>query len=365
MGGTAEIERDPQEESAPPLDRALDLLEEAERPVLFLGVEALRAGIGQQVRRLAERLSAPVLTTPQAKGIIPEDHPLVFGNAVRKGVVRDMIQHADLALAIGTRLREVDVKRRGLVLPRLIHVDWDAQWLDRNFKTELSLMGPIPKIVEGLLQGLGPPSAPGKGRGEVEKMRARLHEEVSKARKKRVELEYLEVIRQALPSSGIHVVDNTQLGYWAEYFYVSLCPGGLLGAKGSSTIGFAFAAAMGAKLACPETAVISTMGDGGFLYSAQELATCVRHHIGFPLIVVNDGAYGVIAYLQRTAFEKEYESRLTNPDFCKLAQAYGVPAVRVDSPGALGEALDRALNDGRMWLVELMADFPEPPFGLY
>ncbi len=109
---------------APPGDaselaRAVDLLNSSSRPVLLVGTGAVRAGMAREVKALAEELAAPVITTVPAKGILPEDHPLAFGNAARRGAVRRMIQSADVVLALGTRLREVDTKRRGITLPRL------------------------------------------------------------------------------------------------------------------------------------------------------------------------------------------------------------------------------------------------------
>lgn len=195
-------------------------------------------------------------------------------------------------------------------------------------------------------------------------MRTALDEEIREIRNARIELAYLDVIRASLPRESIHVIDNTQLGYWAEYFYPSLCPGGLIAAKGSTTIGFSLAAAVGARIACPEKPVVALIGDGGFLYNAHELATCIRHGIAFPVIVVNDNAYGIIAFLQRRLYKNEHESRLTNPDFVALAQAYGTQAVRVDSPAGLGKALRDALASSEMWVIELAASFPEPPFWL-
>ena len=173
------------------------------------------------------------------------------------------------------------------------------------------------------------------------------------------------MIRGILPRDGVLVIDNTQLGYWAEYCYPSYRPGGLVGAKGSGLLGFGFPAATGVKLACPDTPVVGVIGDGGFLYTAQELATCVRHGIGFPLVVVNDDAFGVIGYLQRSAYGSAYQERLTNPDFVQFAAAFGVPAQRVDSPAELGAALERTLASGEMHLIEYRLAIPEPPFGKY
>jgi len=347
------------------IEKALTLLRHAKQPIILAGTDAVRAGIHEDIRILAEALGAPVITTANAKGIIAEDHPLVMGNAARRGVVREIVQSCDVALAIGTRLREVDAKRRGLLLPQLIHVDWDGRWVGKNFPTEVALMGDIPSMVKVLLNKLEPGSSVERRLMWIEEMKKRIEQEVSEIRQDHLEVRYLDVIRKKLPRESTLVIDNTQLGYWAEYFYPSYCPDGLMAAKGSSIIGFAFAAAIGAKIACPEKPILALIGDGGFLYSTQELATCIRYKVGFPVIVVNDNAYGIIAYLQRSAFEKEYESRLNNPDMVALARAYGAQAARVESLTGLEESLEKAFASDELWVIELAGSFPEPPFGRY
>ncbi len=353
------------EPSVPDPGPALTLLREAKQPLLLAGTGAVRADLGDDIRALAEVLAAPVVTTTNGKGILPNDHPLCFGHAARGGAVREMVQASDLCLAIGTRLRESDIKQHGLVLPRLIHVDWDETWVGKNYETELALTGHVPNIVKGLLQGLAGDGTDVDRSNRVRDMRAGLEDELREIRKARVELAYLDTIRDCLAADSILCVDNTQLGYWAEYFYPSLCSGGLMGTKGSTTIGFSFAAAIGAKVACPDRQVVSLIGDGGFLYNSHELATCLHHGIGFPVIVSNDNAYGIIAFLQRNFYKNEHESRLSNPDFVALARSYGAQSVRVDSPAGLGDALSKALSSGEMWMIELSATFPEPPFWLY
>jgi acetolactate synthase-1/2/3 large subunit len=176
---------------------------------------------------------------------------------------------------------------------------------------------------------------------------------------------YLDAIREAMPRESLLVVDNTQLGYWADYFYASYRPGGYMAAKGSSIIGFSFAAAAGAKIACPDLPIAALIGDGGFLYSEQELATCQRHGIGFPVIVVNDNAYGVIGSLQRMAYNATHENELMNPDFLRLAEAYGVKGTYATSPEELGTALTEALAGEEMRVIELPLHIPEPPFFRY
>jgi len=351
--------------TVPDLAEALSMLRKAKQPLLLAGTGAVRANLFQEIRELAEALAAPLVTTTNGKGILSEDHPLAFGHAARGGAVREMVQAADVCLAIGTRLRESDLRQHGLVLPGLIHVDWDDRWIGRNYETKIALTGHVPGIVKGLLKGLEGHTVSDDRSNSVQDMRRGLEGELREIRKTRIELQYLDQIRDCLPGESIFCVDNTQLGYWAEYFYPSFFSGGLMGTKGSTTIGFSFAAAIGARVACPDKPVVALIGDGGFLYNSHELATCMRHDIGFPVIVSNDNAYGIIAFLQRGFYKTEHESRLSNPDFVALARSYGAEATRVDSPSGLGEVLRESSASGKMWLIELAAAFPEPPFWLY
>ena len=361
------------------LDEAVALLRNAGQPLILAGTDAVRASVGRgeaddladDVRALAEALCAPVVTNTAGKGVLPEDHPLAFGNAARKLVVETVVPGCDAALVIGSRLREVDAKRRGLALPeRLIHVDWDDRWIGRNYPVAVPLVGDVRAIARALRTNLEGEPYTGPRQERTATWRRDLdaqHDRFAQALRDdgRDELAALEVIRGVLPRDGVLVIDNTQLGYWAEYCYPSYRPGGLVGAKGSGLLGFGFPAAMGVKLACPDTPVVGVIGDGGFLYTAQELATCVRHGIGFPLVVVNDDAFGVIGYLQRSAYGTAHQERLTNPDFVQFAAAFGVPAQRVDSPAELGAALERTLASGKMHLIEYRLAIPEPPFGKY
>jgi thiamine pyrophosphate-dependent acetolactate synthase large subunit-like protein len=346
------------------IDKAVIRLAEAKRPLIIAGNSALRAGLSEEIRILADLLHSPVITTSQSKGIIEENNELSFGNAAQKGLVQEIAGTSDLAIAIGTRLREVDGKRRGLNLPELIHIDWDDTWVNKNFPATISLTGDIRSIISVLLDKLSHYHINDK-KIWIDQLNKKKKETLIQVNENNIELQYINAIRDVMPREGILVTDNTQLGYWCEYFYPSYRPGGLIAAKGASPIGFAFPAAIGVKIARPEDKVIALIGDGGFLYCAQELATCVRHKVGFPLIVVNDSAFGVIRYLQNKAYGRDFESNLTNPDFIALAKSFGVNAVGVKSPSQLHDALQEALSSEEMWLIEVKAVFPEPAFAKY
>ncbi|MBI5584861.1 MAG: thiamine pyrophosphate-binding protein [Deltaproteobacteria bacterium] len=344
------------------LDRAVGILGETERPVIVAGSGAVRAGIGAEIQALAEALRAPLVTNTEGKGLLPEDHDLAFGHAARRGAVRELLKTSTVALAIGTRLRSVDYQRRGVFLPRLIHIDWDETWIGRNYPTELAILGDIRTIARRLTEKIVT-GAVGRGKrtGPVSTLRERIREERRAIAQQGPEMEYLDVLRRVIPRDGSLVIDNTLLGYWAEYFYQSFRPGGLMAAKGSSIIGFSFPAAMGLKIACPERPVVAVIGDGGFLYGAQEMATCRRQGLGFPVVVLNNGSYGIIDLLQRQFYGRgDFETDLLNPDLPALAAAFGIGAERVATPQGLERALQSALASKEMRVIELEAAFRDP-----
>ena len=354
----------------PRLDEAVAILRNAKQPLILAGTDAARASVSGDlagdVQALAETLCAPVITNTPGKGVVPEDHALAFGNAARKLVVKDIVPGCDAAVVIGSRLREVDAKRRGLVLPeQLIHVDWDERWISKNYPAALPLVGDIGAITRALRNQLEGEPYTGPRQERTAAWRQQADAEIERLAQERPEIQSLKAIRAVLPRDSALVVDNTQLGYWAEYFYPSYQANGIIGAKGSGLLGFSFPAAIGVRIARPDTPVVGLIGDGGFLYTAQELATCVRHNVGFPLVVVNDDAFGVIGYLQRTAYQEAYQAQLTNPDFLAFASAFGVPATRVQSPAELQSALDRTLASGEMHIIEYQMTIQEPPFGKY
>ena len=357
----------PASPSLPPrLDEAVAILRNAKQPLILAGTDASRTDVAGDIQALAEALCAPVITNTPGKGVVPEDHALAFGNAARRMVVKEIVPGCDAAVVIGSRLREVDAKRRGLVLPeQLIHIDWDERWISKNYPAAVPLVGDIAAITRALRNQLEGEPYTGPRQERTAAWRREAEAEFERLSQERPELQSLRAIRAVLPRDSALVIDNTQLGYWAEYFYPSYRTNGIIGAKGSGLLGFSFPAAIGIKLARPDTPVVGLIGDGGFLYTAQELATCVRHDVGFPLIVVNDEAFGVIDYLQRTAYQEAYQAQLTNPDFPAFAAAFGVPATRVQSPTELQSALDRTLASGEMHLIEYQMSIQEPPFGKY
>jgi acetolactate synthase-1/2/3 large subunit len=171
----------------------------------------------------------------------------------------------------------------------------------------------------------------------------------------------LRSLRAATPEETIVVPDMTQVGYYARAHWPVYRPRTYLTSSYSGNLGFAFPTALGAKVACPDRPVLALCGDGGFLYNVQELATAVRFGINVVTVVFNDNAYGNVARDLDEAWGGTHGADLHNPDFLKLAEAFGLPGLRAKGPGDVGDLVRAALRMDRPVLVEVpVGRMPRP-----
>jgi acetolactate synthase-1/2/3 large subunit len=171
------------------------------------------------------------------------------------------------------------------------------------------------------------------------------------------------MLRQAIAPNAIVVNDQTGLNYWMEWHFPVLRPRTFLYPIGSATLGYGVPAAIGAKIAHPDRQVLAVLGDGGFMFSVNELATAVKYGLGIVFLVLNDERYGAIKYLQEGIFGKYGEVDLANPDFPGLARAFGAQGLRVEHLDHLPKALEGALSHPGPTLIELPMAV-EPPWEL-
>src|SRR5207253_5670682 len=174
---------------------------------------------------------------------------------------------------------------------------------------------------------------------------------------------YAMAIREALPDDGILVSESTQVGYWAQFGgFPVYHPRTLLTSGYQGTLGYGFATALGAQVAAPGRKVVSINGDGGFMYNVEELATMVRHRLPVVVVVFNDNAFGNVRRIQRESFGgRVIASDLRNPDFVKLADAFGIDGRRATGPEELRQALETALRADRPALIEVpVGEMPSP-----
>ena len=230
----------------------------------------------------------------------------------------------------------------------LIHLDLDPTVIGRLFKPQLAIVGDARDGLEALLRELGPGDArSGWDHGWREGLRS-----AASSRYTDAVARLIESLRAALPDDAIVVNDQTGLTYWMEWKFPVYEPRTFLYPAGSASLGYAVPAAIGAKVARPERAVIAVCGDGGFMYSVNELATAVKYRLPIVFLVLNDNRFGAIQWLQELMFKRSGEADLANPDFVALARAFGAHGERVDVE-SVAPAIERALAADGPTLLEL------------
>jgi thiamine pyrophosphate-dependent acetolactate synthase large subunit-like protein len=338
------------------LDRAAELMRRASRPVIVAGGGSMRAA--SSVLALAERLGAAVIQTRASKGVVPGNHPLSLGATLQRPATREVLASADVAIAVGTELAPTDhwverLEMRG----RLIRIDIDPAALVRDYVPELGLLGDAGLALDGILERLGPKPnvATGFAAGD-ELQRVRQENVAVLTPKQRRQAAVLDVLREALPEDGFVAGDSTQLAYTGNAYFPCLRPRSWFFPVGYGTLGFSLPAAIGAKLAAPERAGAVIIGDGGFLFTAQELATAVELRMPLAVLVWNNDAYGQIRDDMEVAGIPRLGVALRNPDFLALARAFGCHAARPDSFAALRDTIRGAFNADVPTVIEIGED---------
>jgi len=341
------------------IELAARMIEEAERVVLYCGGGVAASGATAELGALAERLGAAVITSLQGKGAIPEDHPRCLGNLWEpENAVERVLRESDLAIVIGSKLGAQDTANGRLPLPdRRIRIDIDAQEILRNYPPTLPIVADAGETVRALLSELTSRGITKQG-WPVDVLQATKREALATAWGAG-QAEWLRAIRAVLPRDGILVSDMTMMAYVSNRHYPVYEPGTYLFPTGYGTLGFALPAAIGAKIARPEAAVVALVGDGGYQFTMQELATAIQFRIGIPIILFNDASYTAVKDEQARSLGGRFIAvDLVNPDFQKLATAYGIPSEYVTSPQALEGAIARALERDLPTLIEVPIDFP-------
>jgi acetolactate synthase I/II/III large subunit len=337
------------------VERAAKLLGSAERPMIVVGGGAQDAG--ESVRTIAEMLQAPVMTGRMGQGVIDGRHKL----SVTMPAGYRLWGEADVVLAVGTRLQPQQQNWGLDDALKIIRIDVDSEELDRQRKPEIGIVGDAAATLKLLASKLGKHNAKRNGRAdEVAETKAAAIKTVRD--KLAPQIAYLEAIRKALPEDGILVDELTQMGYAARLAYPTYKPRTFLSPGYQGTLGWGYATSLGVKVAKPDTPVVSISGDGGFLFTAMEMATAAQHDIGVVAVVFSDGAYGNVKRIQQQAFNnRTIASDLRNPDFVKLGESFGIASERAKSPEELGAGISRGIARGGPMLIDCpVGALPDP-----
>ncbi|MCU7822044.1 thiamine pyrophosphate-binding protein [Kitasatospora sp. DSM 101779] len=317
------------------------LLAEAANPVILAGGGVVRAGATDELLRLAELLRAPVASTFGAKGAFPWEHPLSLQSWLEDRHTTDLLENADVLLVVGSGLGELSSNYHTFA-PRgqLIQVEADLGKLESNHPA-FGIHADARLALAALADSV--PAREPDGRAEavatdlLKKVRARIDGQGLE-----LEQQVLAAARAALPDESPAFFDMTILGYWAWSAWDARRPGAMHSAQGAGGLGYGFPAALGAAAALPGRPVLAVSGDGGAMYSIAELATARQHDLDVTWLIVDDGGYGILREYMSDTFGEATATELTRPDFLKLAESFGVPAVPT-TPDTLRADLTQAL----------------------
>ncbi len=339
--------------------RAAELLVKAKRPVIVVGGGAARHG--ELIRRLAEKLGAAVVPTIAAKGVVPDGHPLVLESTLEREPTQAFVAAADVVLVVGSELAETDLwasEGKLRLGGKMIRVDIDPAVLVRDYAPEVAIRGDAGATLAALARLIEPSNAAGPGIAASDVARARAAARADLTALERKHLRVLGALREALPPDGFVMTDMSQIVYTGYGFFPCVRPQSYMFPVGYGTLGFALPAAIGAKFAQPERPAVALAGDGGLLFTVQELATAVEHKLPLAVVLWNNDALAQI----RDGFVKRGIAPVStsphNPDFLMLARAFGCRAVRAESLDHFKGELAAAFAAAGPTLIEVREDAP-------
>jgi acetolactate synthase-1/2/3 large subunit len=327
-------------------EAAARLLAGARFPMIFVGGGA--QGASDAILELAEMLDAPVVGFRSGRGIVSDAHELGLNIAA----AWRLWPKVDVMLGIGTRL-EVPGWRWPWKPPGQKSIRMDVDPVEfRRAPADIALLADAEAGTRALLTALRRQTVQRGARREA--IRAASLAAEADIQSVQPQVAYLRAIRDVLPEQGIVTDEISQMGFTAWYAYPVYRPRTFISSGYQGTLGSGFPTALGVKVAHPQRPVVAICGDGGFMFAVQELATAVQYGIGVVTLVFNNNAFGNVRRDQRERFAgRLLGSDLVNPDFLKLADAFGVASERVSSPEALRLSLARALESGAPRLIEV------------
>jgi len=341
---------------------AIKLLEAAERPTIMVGGGVTWSRAGPEIVRLADILMAPIVTTLMAKGSVPEDHPMVLGVCGMHGrqVANYALNNCDILLAIGTRfsdrvtgkLSEFGTKTK------VVHVDIDSSEIGKNVKGRVGLVGDAWTVVNALIAGLQERKKAATWKDRILELRKECACDYNLTSDPLKPQKVIHELSSCLPSDAIVATEVGQNQMWASHFYKCYGKRMFLTSGGLGTMGFGFPAAIGAKLARPESVVADIAGDGSLQMVSHEFSTAVENEIPVMVCLLNNGWLGMVKQWQKLFYDSRYcaTNLGKSPDFVKLAEAYGAEAIRVERHSEVKEAIMRGMRSEVPILLDFVID---------
>jgi acetolactate synthase I/II/III large subunit len=337
------------------IEKAAALIQKARKPVIYAGGGAVSSGSTPELRALAEGLTMPVTATLMGLGAFPGTHPLWLGMLGMHGTYCSnmAVAQCDLLIAVGARFDDRVTGRVDQFAPEagIIHIDIDPTSIRKNVQVDIPIVGDCKDALIKLNQAVLKP-----GKQEWRRLRQPWVDQI-KEWKESHPLTYekgtgeikpqfvVEKIYELTKGKAIIATEVGQHQMWAAQFYHFDQPNSFITSGGLGVMGYGFPAAIGAQVACPERMVFDIAGDGSIQMNIQEMATAVADQIPVKIAILNNGYLGMVRQFQELFYEKRYAQTYLkgNPDFVKLAEAYGAVGLRAERPEEVGPVIEKAL----------------------
>jgi acetolactate synthase-1/2/3 large subunit len=344
------------------LDRAAEMIFAAERPLVMLGAAASRPRATSGLAGFVHRTHIPFFTTQMGKGTVPGDTGLYMGTAAlsERDYVHEAIERADLIVAIGHDTVEKPPFIMGPGGPKVIHVGYTPASVEQVYFPHAEVVGDLGPSLELLADRLeGRLHRAGALLGLREGILKRIADRATENRFPPTPQRIVHDVRQVIPEDGVVALDNGMYKIWFARNYRTRVANTLLLDNALATMGAGLPSAMMAAMIYPDRRVMAVCGDGGFMMNCHELETAVRLRLNLVVLVLNDGAYGMIRWKQAMDKFADWGLSFGNPDFVKYAESFGAKGWRVQRSEDLIPTLEAAFQDGGVNLVDVPIDYSE------
>jgi len=348
------------------LNKAAVAITASSRPVIYAGGGVVGSGAHQELKRLAELLMAPVTTTLMGLGGFPGDHPLFLGMLGMHGsrYANYAVCETDLLIAVGARFDDRVTGKIESFAPeaKIIHIDIDPAEIRKNVRVDIPVVGDVKIILNQLLPRLEAKLS-GAWQQKIEQWKKEYpisyEEESDKLKPQQV----ISAIYRATRGQARITTEVGQHQMWTAHYYTFTRPRSFISSGGLGTMGYGFPAAIGVQVACPEETVFDIAGDGSIQMNIQEMATAVNYKLPVNVAVLNNGWLGMVRQWQELFYNRRYSyTELVNPDFVKLAEAYGASGIRVSREADLMPALEEAIRNSGPVMLDFVVEREENVF---
>jgi acetolactate synthase I/II/III large subunit len=344
------------------LDRAAEIILSAKRPLIMLGAAASRPRSTFGIAGFVRRTGIPFFTTQMGKGTVPGGTMLYMGTTAlsERDYVHEAIDQADLIIAIGHDTVEKPPFIMGPTGPKVIHVSYTPATVEQVYFPHAEVVGDVGPSLELLADRVEGKLPQAKALLPLrESILERVADRATESRWPVTPQRLVHDVRQVIPENGIVALDNGMYKIWFARNYRTYVANTLLLDNALATMGAGLPSAMMAAMLHPDRRVMAICGDGGFMMNSQELETAVRLKLNLVVLILNDGAYGMIRWKQAVDNFPDFGLTFGNPDFVRYAESYGAKGAHVTSVDALVPTLEAAFKGGGVHLVDVPIDYSE------